>query len=495
MKIKHLFTVFTTITVFLYACKKDEDTVTPAPSSSIQLILGAPQAVTDSSIRVKVTVRKTGNPTINSRGICWDSIAGVSIAKDTAKAALNNDSVFYLNMKGLIASKKYFVKAFASTSAGVTYSDEKIYYTLSSFGLKISSIQTTSTDATFSAVINNSGTINILAKGFCWSNSAMPEINSPNADTSLVTGSNFTSLVSGLAPANYHLRAYVTLSNNNTIYSADTVFTICAVPQLSLPVIKNLRNTSAIFTSNLTFSCNYTEAGFCWSTSNSNPKITNSTFSAAPVNVVNGNFRLSTGNLVSNTNYFICSYVKIGNTVEYSTVANLKTLPDINQPYATDPNELLSYIYEPGDPGFDSLVPHGLIRNNGAIINSVTFAPFDVNNGCIGISSNLTTSSSLGQGYNNTQIIAQDYDNVILNGGFTPCCPYGIGFCNYGNGWFMPSADELIKITANMMDGIVYWSSTMQTGFDLVYIVYNGTLLQPAVGACDYYSAMPVHYF
>lgn len=96
---------------------------------------------------------------------------------------------------------------------------------------------------------------------------------------------------------------------------------------------------------------------------------------------------------------------------------------------------IIAYILQPGDPGYDAGVQHGLVVTSSEISTAATW-------GCIGI--NISTSTDLGTGASNTvnilnlcaePTIAAKLCFDLVEGGY--------------NDWYLPSKDELNKIYLN----------------------------------------------
>ena len=126
---------------------------------------------------------------------------------------------------------------------------------------------------------------------------------------------------------------------------------------------------------------------------------------------------------------------------------------------------IVGYILQPGDPGYDPNVQHGLIistYDQGALATwyGNDFCPMTV------------SSSAFGSGRNNT------LDLMGTEGSLNPA--NACANCNIGGytDWYWPSQDELFAIFSNSMyfsqsirnsfGTAIYWSSTAVTG-TLVY--------------------------
>ena len=119
---------------------------------------------------------------------------------------------------------------------------------------------------------------------------------------------------------------------------------------------------------------------------------------------------------------------------------------------------IIAYILEPGDPGYDANIKHGLIA-----------ATSDQSSGIRWSSSTNTftraTGTSIGTGFSNTAIIyaVQGWDPATYAAGLTIFYRGG-GYTD----WYLPSRDELNKLFLNRVTiggfkGWGYWSSTEQT--------------------------------
>lgn len=223
---KKLFIFLTILAIGIYSCKKDNTdtnnsipkvaTVTTTPISNINITtaLGGGNISND------------GGANVTLRGVCWSTNSN-----PTTTNSLSNDSggtgVFLSNLTALVANTTYFVRAYATNSAGTVYGNEVNFTTLPTTlpTLTTSPINTIlGTTATSGGSISNDGGAPIAARGLCWS--TLPNPTTANSFTIDGTGTGtFVSNLSGLTSnTKYYVRAYAT-SNMGTAYGNAISFT------------------------------------------------------------------------------------------------------------------------------------------------------------------------------------------------------------------------------------------------------------------------------
>ena len=308
------------------------------------------------SCKVSVTLIDEGGSKITLSGFCWNKQGEGSPTTDSHihNVAISGNTMTTI-IEGLEPNAVYQVRAYATNSDGVGYSDVTTIQTDEATAPVLSAIaQKESTDFSviLEANVTDSGTSPISKAGFCWSiTNNTPTIDDTVNDLTAQLKDGKTTLNTALTDlasnTTYYIRAYAT-NEQGTSYSE--VFTFktaeAKAPTLSAITQKEATDFSVTFEAEITDGGNsaVTKAGFCWSTENKEPTVKDTTKELADqLTAENKKLSHALTELQPNTTYYIRAYATNNGGTTYSEVFTFKTaeakaptLSAITQKEATD---------------------------------------------------------------------------------------------------------------------------------------------------------------
>ena len=199
---------------FSVRCVKDVD---PANAEMPTLNTTNASIITNTSANCGGNISNDGRASIISRGVCWNTSSNPTIALNTKTSDGAGTGIFSSSLSGLTAGTTYYVRAYATNSAGTSYGSGLTFTTLANPVVPTLSTTAasniTQTTATSGGNVTADGGATITARGVCWSTSANPTIEL-STKTSNGTGTGlFLSSLAGLkAGTTYYLRSYATNS-------------------------------------------------------------------------------------------------------------------------------------------------------------------------------------------------------------------------------------------------------------------------------------------
>jgi uncharacterized protein (TIGR02145 family) len=151
-----------------------------------------------------------------------------------------NQDVLSFSDSGLSSSTTYTYRVYAFNSVGnsLTYSNEVTLTTnalLTLPTLTTTAVSAYSQSASSGGNISSDGGASIIARGVCWSTSAIPTIALTTKTTDGTGTGAFSSNISGLTSnTTYYLRAYAT-NSQGTAYGNEITFTTVLNPPINIP--------------------------------------------------------------------------------------------------------------------------------------------------------------------------------------------------------------------------------------------------------------------
>ena len=319
------------------ACLKDccQD---PIDTSTPVLTTDTVSAITQTTAQCGGTITSDGGDAITARGVCWSIAQSPTIADSITTDSIGIGS-FTSSITGLTSSTTYYVRAYATNSAGTGYGNQQTFSTLAAAALPIlttvSVTNITQTTATCGGTITSDGGSPVTERGVCWSTSPNPTTTDSKTSDGNGTGT-FVSNLTGLTAGTYcYVRAYAT-NTTGTAYGNEQSFT--TLPNITLPTVTTatISNVTQItFTSGGDVTSDggtpVTAKGVCWST------VSDPTVSDLHTNdgMGTGSFISLVTNLQPNTFYFVRAYATnsigtaYGNQVSCTTVADASPCPGV----------------------------------------------------------------------------------------------------------------------------------------------------------------------
>jgi hypothetical protein len=273
------------------------------------------------------TVTSDGGATFTARGVCWNTSANPTIANSKTTDSAGTGA-FTSSITGLTALTTYYVRAYATNSAGTVYGNQVSFATIA---LALPAITTaaisgiTQASAISGGNITDDGGSPILGRGVCWSLSTNPTTANNFVTEGAGTGS-YIALLTGLTSSTlYHVRAYAT-NAQGTSYGNDVSFTTIVLPlaTVTTTAASSISYTTATGGGNVVSDngAPVSSRGICWATTTS-PTTANSKYTEA---AGLGSFTTSITGLNANTTYYVRAFAINGGGTSYGNQVSFATL-------------------------------------------------------------------------------------------------------------------------------------------------------------------------
>jgi len=325
-----------------YGLQKAFTTLTEVTIPSV--ITAAVSNITNVSAQSGGTVTNDGGTGVVARGVCWSTTNNPTIL-DAHTSDGTGTGGFVSQLTGLSPTTFYYVRAYATNSAGTAYGNQQTFSALENPILPIVTtaqvINITTTNATSGGNVASDGGVDVTARGVCWSTSPYPTIANSHTTDGNGTGPFISYLTELTTNTLYYVRAYA-INSVGTAYGNQlsfTTLTTATFPTVTTDPATAITQTSATSGGNVTSDggATVTVRGVCWNTI-SNPTINdNKTIDGSGT----GTFTSYLTGLTPNTHYYVRAYATnsvgtaYGNEITFTTLPN-PIIPTVTTTAVTD---------------------------------------------------------------------------------------------------------------------------------------------------------------
>jgi hypothetical protein len=269
---KQILSILIALAAVYSSCKKDKKEI-----ALPQLTTAAITNLSYNSATSGGTITGDGGAAITASGVCWSKTNNAPGLSDSKTSGTTSSGSFSSVMNNLEENTTYYVRAYATNSAGTGYGNVVTFTTPINTTLPELSTAAitnlTSSSATSGGTIAGDGGAAITASGICWSKTNNTPTISDSTKSGTTASGSFTYVMNNLEDnTTYYVRAFAT-NSVGTGYGDVVTFTTpveITVPQLTTAAITNLTHNSA--TSGGTITANggaaITASGICWSKTN-----------------------------------------------------------------------------------------------------------------------------------------------------------------------------------------------------------------------------------
>ena len=290
--------------------------------------------VTANTIQLTASVTDKGSAgaTLAETGFVYSTTNSLPTLLDQKVVVDHVDENFSAVLNNLQSSTTYYIRAYAKNDTKLGYSDVKTVTTTRSAiptvdKVTISNIAESS--VTLTGKVLDTGNNNLTGIGFSYKTADGSEMQVSVSLTALGSDNTFQTVLSGLsANTDYQVRAYAT-NKEGTGYSSEYAsfktldFVAPTLTVSSSDVTAESLVLSAVIQSIGKEGATLGEVGFCWSTTNKTPTLSDN---VKKVTANGMNFAATLDKLKSETTYYIRAFATNESTVGYSGVITVKTL-------------------------------------------------------------------------------------------------------------------------------------------------------------------------
>ncbi len=299
-------------------------------------------SITSTSVNGGGNISSDGGAAVSARGLVYGTTSNPTLSNTILTIGSGTGS-FSGSITGLTPNTTYYVRAYATNSAGTGYGNEISFQTLP---VAVPTLITTDasgitqTTVTSGGTVSNDGGANVTERGIVYGTSTNPTTSDTKVTNGSGTGS-FSVNVTTLTPnTTYYIRSYA-INSAGTGYGNNITFqtTVPAVPSLTTRELLNITNTTATGGGSITNDggSSITAKGICWNTSpnptTADSKTTDGTGTGTFTSFITG--------LSANVTYYVRAYAinstgtGYGNQQTFTTSSTSNTLPVVTSTSVT----------------------------------------------------------------------------------------------------------------------------------------------------------------
>lgn len=312
LKLSSTYKTFTTIATIT--------SVSTLPVTQIDVVNGRAQ--------FNGTITEVGSPIYSEKGFCYNTSGEPTVSDTKYTVSGTSGGDYYYSCAGLATNITYYVRAYAIQNDKIYYGTSVSFNTdMSTTGVSTSSATSvTPSSATLNGAIVKVGSPTYSEKGFCYSTSPNPTINSTKKPVGGTGEGNFSLNITGLDyNTTYYYKAYA-IQNGIPIYGAEVSFNTGLTPaavQTESVGTNDIGYTDAEVSFRITNIGDpvCTEAGICYSTY-TNPTISSNKVKGS-IHTYSQSIELT--GLRENTTYYFRAYVIQNGKTIYSSELSFTT--------------------------------------------------------------------------------------------------------------------------------------------------------------------------
>jgi hypothetical protein len=291
-------------------------------------------SITKSTASCGGNITSDGGGAVTSRGVCWSTNSNPTLTNSIVSKNGIGIGSYTSSVTDLISNTTYYVRAYATNSAGTAYGDNKTFKTDQLLNTPVVTTYYNGnpyytlglTTAKCGGEITSIGSSPIIDKGVCYGLA----INPIQTDGFVSSGSGglgvFTSSIDNLTPnKTYYVRAYAKNSQGIS-YGTSYSFTTSnySLPTITSSTASSITGNSSILGGQVLSDGGtaVTARGVCWSTTSTPNLASNITTNGFGLGV----FSSSLSGLLPNTTYYYRAYATNSIGTAYGTILSFTTL-------------------------------------------------------------------------------------------------------------------------------------------------------------------------